>query len=88
MKVKVTLSIDSEILKRAKEIAVERNTTLSDMFEQAISELDALSAINSLMKGLGLTPRLISFEEISKNKLDLKANSLVREMRDERLSGH
>ncbi|MCI2414691.1 MAG: DUF6364 family protein [Candidatus Aramenus sp.] len=61
MKVKVTLSIDKEILKRAKEIAIERNTTLSKIFEQSILELDALSAINMIIKDLGISPKLISF---------------------------
>ncbi len=87
MKVKVTLSVDKETLKRAKEMALEKNTTLSEMFEQAVLELDASSALNSLMRDLGLTPRLTSFEETEKNRIELRASDLVREMRDERLSG-
>lgn len=38
MKVKQTLSIDEEILKEAKHKAIDMNTNLSDLTEQALKE--------------------------------------------------
>ncbi|WP_230937957.1 hypothetical protein [Sulfolobus acidocaldarius] len=83
IKVKVKLSIDSEVLKKAKELAVERKVTLSEIFEKAVSELGNLSTVNKIMRELDLSPRLISFEEVTKSRITLNASDLVGEMRDE-----
>ncbi|MCI2414153.1 MAG: hypothetical protein MPF33_02685 [Candidatus Aramenus sp.] len=52
------------------------------------TDYDAVSAILDTMKKLGLSPKPTSFEEITREKVEVKASYLVREMRDERLSKH
>lgn len=90
MKVKLTLSVDEEVLRKAKEYALKNNKTLSELFEESIKEKLVEDEILKISKELGLYVRVTSFRDVSEsspmNKGKLLAGEVVREMRDERLS--
>jgi hypothetical protein len=65
MKTKLTLSIDPEVIARAKEEARRRGTSVSDMVE---TYLAVVSKPEDLRKAIELTPLVKSFSGVIKLK--------------------
>lgn len=90
-KVKLTLTVDRELIKEAKIESVRRNVSISQMVEGLLKSLSA-SWIDGLAKSLDLELKYISSEEITKNRgKGFEAGKAVREMRygrEKRLSRH
>ena len=91
-KVKVTLSLREDIVKRAKSKLAMEGGSLSDLVEEFLSTYDELGFLDGLCRGLGFESRFYTSLEVEADRpRGLRAEEVVREIRDERskrLLGH
>ena len=84
-KVKVTLSLREDLVKRAKSRLALESRSLSDLVEEFLATYDTLELLDQLCGLLGLEKRFYTSSEVKAGRpLGLKAEDVVRELRDER----
>ena len=87
-KTKLTLSVDSELLKSAKIQLLRRGKSLSEFTEESMQSLVSLNIISEVAKKLGFSIGYRSFDEVSlkiqKIPAGLDSSTTIREMRDDR----
>ena len=84
-KVKVTLSLREDIVKRARSKLALEGRSLSDIVEEFLLTYDELSFLDKLCESLGLESRFYTSSEVTANRpKGLKAERVVREARDGR----
>ena len=84
-KVKVTLSLREDLVKRAKSRLALESRSLSDLVEEFLAVYDTLELLDQLCELLGLEKRFYTSSEVKAGRpLGLKAEDVVRELRDER----
>lgn len=64
-KTKLTLSVDSELLKSAKIQLLKRGKSLSEFTEESMQSLVSLNIISEVAKKLGVSIGYRSFDEVS-----------------------
>ena len=91
-KVKVTLSLTEDIVRRAKSKLAIEGRSLSDAVEELLLVYDELGFLDKLCEDLGLESRFYSSSEVTDNRpTGINAEGIVRDVRDERskrLLGH
>ena len=84
-KVKVTLSLREDLVKRVKSRLALESRSLSDLVEEFLATYDTLELLDQLCESLGLEKRFYTSYEVKAGRpLGLKAEDVVRELRDER----
>jgi len=84
-KVKVTLSLREDVVRRAKSKLAIEGRSLSDAVEEFLQTYDELDFLDKLCESLGLESRFYTGSEIASNRpKGFKAEEAVREVRDER----
>ena len=84
-KVKVTLSLREDLVKRAKSRLALESRSLSDLVEEFLAAYDTLEFLDQLCELLGLEKRFYTSSEVKAGRPPgLKAEDIVRELRDER----
>ena len=84
-KVKVTLSLREDVVRRAKSKLAMEGRSLSDAVEEFLLIYDELDFLDKLCESLGLESRFYTSSEIKSNRsTGLKTEEVVREVRDER----
>jgi len=84
-KVKVTLSLRENIVKRARSKLAIEGRSLSDIVEEFLMSYDEFNFLDELSNSLGLESRFYTSSEVTANRpTGLKAEEIVREIRDER----
>lgn len=84
-KVKVTLSLREDVVRRAKSKLAMEGRSLSDAVEEFLLIYDELDFLDKLCESLGLESRFYTSSEITSNRsTGLKTEEVVREVRDER----
>ena len=84
-KVKVTLSLREDVVRRAKSKLAIEGRSLSDAVEEFLLTYDELDFLDKLCESLGVESRFYTSYEITSNRsTGLKAEEVVREVRDER----
>ena len=84
-KVKVTLSLREDVVRRAKSKLAIEGRSLSDAVEEFLQTYDELDFLDKLCESLGLESRFYTSSEIKSNRsTGLKTEEVVREVRDER----
>ena len=84
-KVKVTLSLREDVVRRARSKLVIEGRSLSDAVEEFLLTYDELYFLDKLSENLGLESRFYTSSEITSNRpTGIKAEEVVREIRDER----
>jgi len=83
-KVKVTLSLREDIVRRARSKLVIEGRSLSDAVEELLQTYNELDFLDKLCESLGLESRFNTSSEITPNRpTGIKAEGVVREVRDE-----
>jgi len=84
-KVKVTLSLREDVVRRARSKLAMEGRSLNDVVEEFLLTYDELHFLDKLCESLGLESRFYTSSEITANRsTGLKAEEVVREVRDER----
>ena len=84
-KIKVTLSLREDLVRRARSRLALESRSLSDLVEEFLATYDTLEFLDRLCELLGLEKRFYTSSEVKANRpLGLKAEDIVRELRDER----
>ena len=84
-KVKVTLSLREDVVRRARSKLAIEGRSLSDAVEEFLLTYDELYFLDKLSENLGLESRFYTSSEITSNRpTGIKAEEVVREIRDER----
>ncbi len=84
-KVKVTLSLREDLVKRVKSRLALESRSLSDLVEEFLATYDTLELLDQLCELLGLEKRFYTSSEVKAGRpLGLKAEDIVRELRNER----
>ncbi|MBC7113706.1 MAG: hypothetical protein H5T34_06840 [Candidatus Methanomethyliales bacterium] len=84
-KIKVTLSLKEEIVRRARSKLAMEGKSLSDAVEEFLLTYDELNFLDKLCESLGLENKFYTGSEVTANRpAGLKAEEVVREIRDER----
>jgi len=84
-KVKVTLSLREDVVRRAKSKLAMEGRSLSDAVEEFLLTYDELYFLDKFCESLGLESRFYTSLEITSNRpTGIKAEEVVREIRDER----
>jgi len=84
-KVKVTLSLREDIVRRARSKLVIEGRSLSDAVEELLQTYNELDFLDKLCESLGLESRFYTNSEITSNRpTGIRAEEVVREIRDER----
>jgi len=84
-KVKVTLSLSEDLVRRAKSRLALEGRNLSDLVEEFLASYDTIELLDQLCELLGLEKRFYTSSEVKAGRpLGLKAEDIVRELRDER----
>ena len=83
-KIKLTLSIDEEVLSKAKVRTAAGKKSISEMVEELLESVGG--SFSEEIKRLGLKEKYVSFEEVTRKrkKSGLSAGAVIRELRDER----
>ncbi|MEM3464995.1 MAG: hypothetical protein QW566_00845 [Candidatus Jordarchaeales archaeon] len=91
-KVKVTLLLSGELVRRVKSRLALDGKSLSGVVEELLSVYDGLRFLDELCEELGLESRFYTGLEVKADRLKrLRAEDVTREVRDEReerLLGH
>jgi len=91
-KVKVTLSLREDVVKRAKSRLAMEGRNLSEVVEEFLSLYDKIGFLDKLCQSLNIEARFYTSAEVKANRpRGPGAEKIVREVRDERskrLSGH
>ena len=91
-KVKVTLSLREDLVRRVKSRLALENRALSDAVEELLAMYDELGFLDELCEALGLERRFYTGSEVKADRpRGLKAEDIVREARDgreKRISGY
>lgn len=91
-KIKVTLSLREDVVKRVRSKLVMEGRSLSEIVEEFLSTYNELEFLDKLCESLGLKNAFCTSSEVEANRpKGLKAEDVVREVRDGRakhLSGH
>jgi len=84
-KVKVTLSLDEDLVKRVKARVALEGRTLSEAVESSLLEIDNMNLLMALIDVLNLDKTTCSYNDVVRDRpKGLNAASLVRGIRDER----
>jgi len=84
-KVKVTLSLDEDLVKRVKARVALEGRTLSEAVESSLLEIDNMNLLMALIDILNLDKTTCSYNDVVRDRpKGLNAASLVRGIRDER----
>ena len=87
-KTKLTLSVDSDLLKAAKIQLLKKGKTLSDYTEESKRSLITTSIVENVAKALNIKLSNMRFEEVTSKRVNLPPGqdsaSMIREMRDDR----
>ena len=84
-KVKVTLSLREDLVRRAKSRLALEGRSLSDLVEEFLASYDTIELLDQLCELLGLEKRFYTSSEVKAGRpLGLKAEDIVRELKDER----
>lgn len=84
-KIKVTLSLREDIVRRARSKLAMEGKSLSDAVEEFLLTYDELNFLDKLCESLGLESKFYMGSEVTANRsAGLKAEEVVREIRDER----
>ncbi len=84
-KIRVTVSLDEEVVKKAKAKLAREGGNLSQLVEALLAMSDPLHVVDSLIEGLRLDKRIYSNQEIVVDRPEgYDAGTIVREIRDER----
>ena len=82
-KVKVTLSLREDVVRRAKSKLAMEGRSLSDAVEEFLLTYNELDFLDKLCESLGIGSRFYTSSEITSNRsTGLKAEEAVREARD------
>ncbi len=82
VKVRVTLSLDKDLVSRVKSRLALEGRSLSELVEDLLSIYDIETFIRDLCRGLGLDCRYSSPQEITSGRArGLRAEDIVREAR-------
>ena len=85
-KVKVTLSLREDLVKRVKSRLALESRSLSDLVEEFLATYNTLELLDQLCELLGLEKRFYTSYEVKAGRSPgLKAEDIVRELRDERV---
>lgn len=83
-KTKLTLTIDKEVIRRAKSRLALEDRSISEVVEILLKSY-TVSWIDKLMVDLGIKEKYVSYDSVMKNrKTGLDAGKIVRSMRDAR----
>jgi hypothetical protein len=86
-KVKVTLSVDDELLRESKAYLAEKNLTVSGTLENALSEMALSSVVEKVASNLGEKLGYVGYDQVPRKRPKGKdAAKAVREARGERAS--
>lgn len=89
-KVKITLSLREDLVRKARSRLALESRSLSDLVEEFLANYDTLEFLDRLCESLGLRKRFYTSSEVKAGRPSgLKAEAIVRELRDgraERLS--
>ena len=87
-KTKLTLSVDSDLLKSAKIQLLKKGITLSDYTEEAMRSLVTASIIEDIARTLDIKLSYMSFEDVNSKRVKAPKGqdsaSVIREIRDDR----
>jgi len=84
-KIKVTLSLREDLVRRTKSRLALESRSLSDLVEEFLATYDTLEFLDRLCESLNLKKRFCTGSEVKADRpLGLKAEDVVRELRDER----
>ncbi len=84
-KVKVTLSLREDLVRRTKSRLALEGRSLSDLVEELLATYDTLEFLDRLCESLNLKKRFCTGPEVKADRpLGVKAEDVVRELRDER----
>ena len=84
-KVKVTLSLREDLVRRTRSRLALEGRSLSDLVEEFLASYDTIELLDQLCELLGLEKRFYTSSEVKAGRpLGLKAEDIVRELRDER----
>ncbi|MEM1672076.1 MAG: DUF6364 family protein [Archaeoglobaceae archaeon] len=85
MKVKVTLSLKEELVKRVKSRLLMEDKTLSELVEEYLAIYDGFKILDAICDKFGMSKRLLSGLEVELDReRGLKAEEVLREIRNER----
>ena len=91
-KMKVTLSVDEELLKEARPNITRKGFNMSTAFEEALKSFTTRYELLRMAEILGIKIEYISFEDVVRmRKKGGESGKLIRAMRDaraNRISGH
>jgi len=91
-KIKVTLSLREDLVRRVKSKLALSGKTFSEIVEEFLTMYDELEFLNGLCEALGLEKRFYTSSEVMVDRpRGFRAEEVVREIRDERekhISGH
>ncbi len=86
-KIKVTLSVDDELLRESKAYLAEKNLTVSGTLEKALSEMAVSNIVERVASNLGEKLGYVGYDQVPRNRPKGKdAARVVREARGERAS--
>jgi hypothetical protein len=84
-KIKVTLSLREDVVRRARSKLAIEGRSLSDIVEEFLKMYDEISLLDRLCETLGFESRFCTSVEVKSGRpKGFKAEKIVREIRDER----
>lgn len=84
-RVKVTLSLREDLVRRVKSRLAIENRSFSEVVEELLQSYDQSDLLDKLCEELNFEKRFLSSSDIkAKRPRGLKAEEIVREVRDER----
>ena len=89
MKRKLTLSIDDDVIKKAKSILALKNTTLSTFVENNLKTLYFEEELDNAFESIGIKYNYISPDKIVKERKKMKVidtKNIIDKIRDQRHS--
>ena len=91
-RIKVTLSLREDLVKKAEDRLASEGKSLSDLIEELLAMYDTLELLDRLCESLGLGKKFYTSSEVKASRPSgLKAEEVVRELRNgrvERVSGY
>lgn len=86
-KIKVTLSVDDELLRESKAYLAEKNLTVSGTVEKALSEMTISNVVEKVASSLGKKLGYVGYDQVPRKRPKGKdAAKMIREARGERAS--